>query len=314
MDVEVLDTCNVCDSRKIFPVDVENNICKCRSCGYVFDNPRPTTSAIVEFYSMPTKYDSWLSAEGERDALWKRRLRKLKRVSKQGTLLDVGSGIGQFLYHAKPFFTKVFGTEVSSSAIEIAAGKYGLELIEGDLSDIEFGHNVVFDNVTLFHVLEHVPDPRKTIQKCWSLLSNGGVLVVAVPNDILSFGRRLKTGVKILLRRMGVRRFREPGKLGLPKIVLDGSSDEIHLSHFTPSVLQRLLEGSGFLILKDSLDPYYVASGIKLFRYHCLYVFSMIVKFVLRRNIYATIWMVAKKVSSAGSNAHRNDHANRPFG
>jgi SAM-dependent methyltransferase len=314
MDVEVLDTCNVCDSRRLVPVDVENNIWRCRSCGYVFDNPRPTSLEIAAFYSKPTQYDSWLSAEGARDALWRRRLRKLTTVSKQGTLLDIGAGTGQFLYHARSFFTQVSGTEVSKSAIETAKEKYELELIEGDVTDIEFGRHVVFDNITLFHVLEHVPNPRKTIERCWSLLSDGGVVVVAAPNDILSFSRRLKTRVKILLRRIGVRRFTEPGKLGLSRIALDGSSDEIHLSHFTPSVLRRLLENSGFLILKESLDPYYVATGIRLFRCHCLYMLAQLVKLVLRRNVYATIWIAGKKVVSTSHHDERHDPVDRTLG
>lgn len=300
---EVLDKCNVCGSQQIVSVDEDNNICQCHSCGYVFDSPRPTAREISAFYSRPTQYDPWLSAEGTRDALWKRRLKRLSKIRKHGTLLDVGTGIGQFLYHAKPFFTEVFGSEVSSSAIEIAKEKYGLELTEGDVTGLDFGRKVVFDNITLFHVLEHVPDPRETVRKCCSLLSDGGVLVIAVPNDIQSLGRNLKRKVKTFLRAIGVRRFSDPGKLGLPKIVLDGTIGEIHLSHFKPSVLRRLLEDSGFKVLEESLDPYYVANGTKLFLYRCLYGLALSAKFVLRKNVYPTMWVVGEKVdrtSSAG--------------
>lgn len=296
MECEVLDRCNLCDSLQIHSVDAENNICECLSCGYVFDSPRPTSNELDKFYSRATQYDPWLSEEAARDGLWERRLRKLRRTSREGTLLDVGAGIGQFLCHAKPFFTRVVGTEVSDSAIRIAKAKYGLELIKGDLANIEFADDVAFDNITAFHVLEHVPDPRKTVRACWRLLGSGGILLVAVPNDILSLNRRLKTGVKKVLRKMGVRKFRDPGKSGLRKITLDGSLDEIHLSHFTPSVLQRLLEGSGFRILEKSLDPYYVAHGIRLLCCHCCYAVSTCMEVVLRRNVYETIWMVGEKV------------------
>ena len=296
MKMESLDRCNVCDSTEIRSVDAENRICTCLSCGYVFDSPRPAATEIGDYYSGPAKYDSWLSEESARDVLWKRRLGKLRRRSKGGTLLDVGAGIGQFLHHAKPFFTKVTGTEVSDSAARLARSKYGLDLVRGNLTSIEIGADGLYDNITMFHVLEHVPNPKKTIRACWRLLRERGVLVVAVPNDILSLSRRSKTRVKKLLWRIGVRRSGDPGALGLKKIALDGSLDEIHLSHFTPSVLQHLLENSGFRVLESSLDPYYVASGLKLLRCRCCYGIAACVQFILGRNIYETIWMVGEKV------------------
>lgn len=297
--VEELDKCNICGSSQIISVDVDNNICECQSCAYVFDSPRPTAQAISEFYSKPTQYDSWLVAESARDVLWGRRLKKLKKICKRGSLLDVGTGIGQFIHHARPFFSKVSGSEVSSSAIEIAKNKYGLDLIEGDVTDIEFGQDICFDNITLFHVLEHVPDPWKTVQKCSALLSDGGVLVIAVPNDVLSFSRNFKSMLKRFLLRIGIRRFSDPGKLGLPKIQLDGSMDELHLSHFRPSVLQRLLEDSGFQIIANSLDPYYVASGFRCLRHQIYYLLASLIKLVLRKNIYVTIWIAGEKIAVA---------------
>ncbi len=298
MEMETLRGCSLCGSSRIDSLDAANNICKCRACGYVFDNPRPAPEEIGGFYSRPAKYDSWLAEEAARDALWKRRLKKLKRVSKEGSLLDVGSGIGQFLYHARPLFAKLSGTEVSDSAIRLAQAKYGVKLIKGGPEEVEAGGEGPFDNVTMFHVLEHVPNPKETIQVCRRLLRNGGVLAVAVPNDVLSASRRLRTGMKRLLRRLGFRRFRETGRLGLRKISLDGSLDEIHLSHFTPFVLKRLLEDSGFRVVESSLDPYYVACGVKLLRCRCCYAFAALVQLVLGRNIYETIWMVGEKAGT----------------
>lgn len=290
MKIETLDSCNLCNSYQIEMFDATCNICKCQSCGYIFDNPRPIVDELISFYSKPTKYDSWCSEEQARDSLWKRRLKKMEKTKKNGTLLDIGTGIGQFLHHARKYYIEVFGTEVSESAINIARDKYNLNIIKGEIENIQLGETT-FDNITLFHALEHVPNPRTVIEKCGSLLSSKGILIIAVPNDILS----LKAKIKIFLKHIRVKKFGNIGKLGLPKINLDGSLNEIHLSHFTPEVLKQLLERSGFFVVENSLDPYYAKNGVKLILHHLYYIFNLILMFVLKRNYYDTIWMVARK-------------------
>src|SRR4249920_452047 len=110
--LEVVAACNVCGSDRILKVDPEFNFCRCDSCGYVFDSPRPSVAAVARFYSQAGKYDSWLLQERARDLLWKRRLRKLLPHRAPGSLLDIGAGIGQFLHHAQPLFAQMTGTEI----------------------------------------------------------------------------------------------------------------------------------------------------------------------------------------------------------
>jgi SAM-dependent methyltransferase len=130
--------------------------------------------------------------------------------------------------------------------------------MRGEIESIDF-RGAAFEIITLFHVLEHVPDPKAVIEGCKSLLSGNGILVIAVPNDI----SWLRKKAIDLLKRIGVGRFATTDRLGLPRITLDGSLHEIHLSHFTPAVLRRLVEASGFAILEQSLDPYWAESGMK---------------------------------------------------
>ncbi len=244
----------------------------------------------MAFYSKPSKYDCWLAEAEARDRLWKGRLRRLLRTRKHGSLLDVGTGIGQFLKHARPHYTEVFGTEISNSAIELAAKKYGLSLYRGTIESIDFDGRS-FDNLTLFHVLEHVNDPAALIQKCHSLLSDGGVLVVAVPNDLNS----LRARVKRMLGRLGWKRFGRVGSSGLPRLTLDGSLDEIHLSHFTPAVLSRLLQECGFKVIDEGLDRYYVARGQARARQDIWYAICSVVNLVFHVNVYETILVIARK-------------------
>src|SRR6266478_701550 len=290
-DVEVLYACPLCEADSLGVLDSTANLCECKRCGYVFDNPRPTLAALIAFYSQPTKYDQWLAEEPARDALWMRRLRLLRPIVKPGSLLDVGAGIGQFLAVARPYFSEVCGTEVSESAIHIARQKYNLQLLAGEIQSVELG-NKKFDNITIFHVLEHVPNPKQVIERWASLLIDGGTLTIAVPNDLYSYrGKRF-------LRTLAARRFGRFARVGLPKIVLDGSLAEIHLSHFTPQVLRHLLERSGLSVIACTLDPYYVAAGFAERRSTGFYLCCRILNRIFRINVYDTMLLIARKVSS----------------
>ena len=289
MKTETLIACGICASREIETIDPVACLCRCRTCGYVFDNPRPTVDEIVRYYSKSSLFDSWMAEEAARNVLWQRRLRKMTRTRKAGSLLDIGAGTGQFLHLARPFFSEVFGTEVSTRAIEVARSTYGLQLIEGEIENIHFDRQ--FDNITLFHVLEHVPNPVRLVQLCRELLTDNGLLVVAVPNEIDSI--RLK--VLRFMRRSPGRGLKNVGRLGLPRIALDGSIGDIHLSHFTPKVLRRLLENNGFAVVNLSLDPEYVRGGIKRFLHDCYFQVMSLLYCGLGVNWYDATWITGRK-------------------
>jgi len=129
----------------------------------------------------------------------------VNRYGRGGRLLDVGTGIGQFLHFAR-FGYEVTGTEVSEQAIQIARVKYGLELRRGRIEELDFG-NRRFDVITLFHVLEHVHDPRRLLSRCRELLSTTGIVVVAVPNEIHGWKRPIKSALALSRRGLpGTRR------------------------------------------------------------------------------------------------------------
>ncbi|HEX3154321.1 MAG TPA: class I SAM-dependent methyltransferase [Candidatus Angelobacter sp.] len=285
---EIVLACNICGSEQIQKVDPDFNLCCCNSCGYVFDSPRPSFEEISAFYSQAGKYDAWLKEERARDLLWKRRLKKLLQSGARGSLLDIGAGYGQFLHHAQPFFSTVAGTEVSASAIAVAREKYGLELLAGQVEELDLPQQS-FDTITLFHVLEHVPDPGKLVALCHALLRPKGILAVAVPNDVLAWTSKIKK----IGKQLGLKPFQKFSlKLGIARA---GASREIHLSHFTPTVLRRLLENSGLHIMEESLDPFYVSRGIRLFLNSAYYAAHRALHSALRINRYDTIWMVARK-------------------
>jgi len=294
LDFERLSHCPLCGSAALIVLDEAYNLGRCDSCGYVLDNPRPTMESIIRFYSAKGKYDAWLDLRGPYDRLWRRRLKKLLKHARRGNLLDVGAGVGQFLAIARPHFAAVFGTEVSASGVEAAREQYGVELSHGLVETLDLDLES-FDNITLFHVLEHVPDPKALLARCRALLRDEGMLLICVPNDVAAWTSRMKAAG----RRLGPKPFRKFSPvMGLP---LAGTSREIHLSHFTPPVLRRALTESGFAVQDISLDPYFAAKGVRLALHSAYLALHTCLFRLLGVNGYDTIWAVAFKESRVGN-------------
>lgn len=97
--------------------------------------------------------------------------------SKKGKLLDIGAGTGDFLLVAKNNGWNITGVEPSEKAKEIAKSK-GVFFVEK--TNVLENHS--FDVITMWHVLEHVPDLDQQIKELKRLLKPSGTLIVAVPN------------------------------------------------------------------------------------------------------------------------------------
>ncbi len=119
----------------------------------------------------------------------KKKLRLITALSDgEQTLLDFGAGTGDFLTTAKNAQWKVEGVEPNKNA-RLKADKKGVRLVK-DLTSLKAKK---FKVITLWHVLEHLPDLKKQIADLTSMLDNKGTLVVAVPNfksfDAKHYGR-----------------------------------------------------------------------------------------------------------------------------
>ena len=111
---------------------------------------------------------------------------------------------------------------------EFGKKEYGLDLRQGTLEDHRF-QDGEFDMVTLWDVIEHLVDPKKTLAEAERVLKEDGLLIVNYP-DFGSFASR------ILGRKW-------------PFLL------SVHLIYFTPATIRRLLSKCGFEVVE--LRPYW---------------------------------------------------------
>ena len=107
----------------------------------------------------------------------KNKLKLINSQSQKGRILDIGAGVGDFLAVAKNDGWVTVGIEPNDKAKTIAKSK-GVSFVE-NTTELESNS---FDVITMWHVLEHVPDLEFQISELKRLIKANGTLIVAVPN------------------------------------------------------------------------------------------------------------------------------------
>jgi 2-polyprenyl-3-methyl-5-hydroxy-6-metoxy-1,4-benzoquinol methylase len=151
--------------------------------------PQPSKDKLPEYY----KSEDYIShTDSKRNLLenlyhlvkgisLKRKLKLINTIaSKDKTLLDVGCGTGDFLQIAMNNGWNVFGIEPNDQARKIANIKSNNSAFKIEKL-LEFESNT-FDAITLWHVLEHLPNLEEHISIFKRLLKPDGLLIIAVPN------------------------------------------------------------------------------------------------------------------------------------
>lgn len=242
-------------------LDAYFDVVKCAQCGFVFTNPRPTAESLGCFYPDSARYyqpnkKRILTETGFKSG-WRGRLRQsllanyfdydlpafpklcdtlvwqlfrsklytshLPRWIEDGRLLDVGCAWGGYLWRMQQLGWEVHGVELNARAVAFAQQELGLTSIRaGSIDNLDYPEDF-FDVVHLSMVLEHVPDPLKTLSKLGRLLKDNGQLILSVP-DIEGVEARL---------------FKEKSyTLQVPQ----------HLSHFSPATIRDCLASAGFAV------------------------------------------------------------------
>lgn len=169
----------------------EFSVVRCITCSFAFTNPRPDESVIGQYYQSEDYISHNDQAKGNLSIIYrfvrKYMLRKKCLLlsnylsdKKDPKLLDYGCGTGEFLARARRSGFKTFGVEPEKNARTHAKGK-GLYVADS-LDQLTMRSKIKkFDVITLWHVLEHVPDINQLLVKFNDILPVNGLIVVAVP-------------------------------------------------------------------------------------------------------------------------------------
>jgi len=156
-------------------------ILRCRSCGFGFRQGRSSPQELRDLYRQmdPNVYESEMQG---RDRTARKHMKIVERHVRPGRILDVGCASGLFLHRALKSGWDITGVEPSEALYSEArirlGGKGQLECTTLEEAGLQTG----FDAVTLWDVLEHVPDPRGFLRLCRGLLKHGGYLFLNVPD------------------------------------------------------------------------------------------------------------------------------------
>jgi len=127
------------------------------------------------------------------DAFKRQRANRLdRRMEGPGKILDIGCGNGRFLSFMRDLGHQIYGLEMVGASADRAGEIAGLQLKLGHLEADDFSLNT-FDAITLYHVFEHLTEPKKYLKIISDILKPGGYLVMSFPN-IDSFQSRLFKG------------------------------------------------------------------------------------------------------------------------
>lgn len=137
--------------------------------------------------------------------------------------MDIGCGAGFFIACLRRYGWDVKGIDIYEWATEFARKKLKLNVFTGIVEDNQF--NEKYNIITMYHILEHLPNPIRSLKKVSEIIADVGVLIIKGPN-LASFDR--------LWHGKNWRGY------DLPR----------HLYHFTLQSYRMTLEKAGFSVQK----------------------------------------------------------------
>jgi len=168
----------------------EFTVVRCRGCGLMRTNPRPTPETIGFYY--PEDYGPYVittvsPGKNSRFRTLKERARRLLRLNVNalpsmpvGRMLEIGCASGAFLHEMAQKGWQVQGIEFSQTAAD-RSRKLGYSVYEGQIETAP-APGEPFDLVVGWMVLEHLHNPVQALRKVHAWTRPGGWLVLSVPN------------------------------------------------------------------------------------------------------------------------------------
>ena len=250
-----------------------DQVVKCKHCGLMYINPRIKPELIIQGYSEGTD-ETFISQVEGREKTFARGLKfiekyALKNEKKPGKILDIGTAGGSFLHVAKQAGWEVHGLELNKWLCNWAKEHYDLDIQSGTLFEQHYPDNT-FDVITLWDVLEHVPDPSAILQECNRILKEGGVIALNVPDSASWMAKILQSKWVFLL--------------------------SVHLYYFTPSTMKKILEKNNFSLLAKKphfqiLQLGYLTMRMKAYSPFLHKVGATFVKLLHMKNLQIPYWL-----------------------
>ena len=195
-ETQPISTCPVCSSDTQYSTDEVSvygaPYVRCSTCAHVYVSKRPTAAALERFYRKSTSYASTYVdanlAQRRIEQIAKPKLdwvldcyKLLHKGCKPEYILDVGAGGGHFVKVCVDNGIDADGLELSNTSRDFALKAFGLNLLDISL-DERFTPPRQPDVITLWGLIEHVPNPLDLLVSAHRIVARGGLVVASSPN------------------------------------------------------------------------------------------------------------------------------------
>lgn len=155
---------------------------RCNDCSMVYLNPIMNENATVDYYTnLNTGQGEVVSSDNKfYTEIYSLGLNSIQNYKEGRKILDIGCSTGFFLDIAKSKGWDTFGLELGIEEAKIAEQK-GHSIYQTTIQGLD--ESFVFDVVTMWDVLEHIPDGILQLEMIKKHLSSGGVLFFQIPNS-----------------------------------------------------------------------------------------------------------------------------------
>jgi 2-polyprenyl-3-methyl-5-hydroxy-6-metoxy-1,4-benzoquinol methylase len=231
--------CRVCRSplREVLFVISDNKVVRCLRCRHVYLDVIHTSETLRQMYedygdSGLNFYFQGIDQEVTSNLdIYLRRCRQYVGNHRKLRLLDIGCGTGTLMTRAAIQGFDCQGIEICEGLAQVARRQFA-NRVHGDfLNRLNFPANSI-DVVTMYDLIEHLPDPAGELHLVHGLLKPGGILFMLTPNDDALFRR-----IARMAYHCSFHNYDRPMKA----LYYDH-----HLSYFTTSSLTTLIQTVGF--------------------------------------------------------------------
>jgi ubiquinone/menaquinone biosynthesis C-methylase UbiE len=171
-----------CPTLRLESAELRFTLRRCSGCGLAFTSPRPSPADMDLLYSsqyFPAKLTSGAGTISR--STTRERISFVRKYVPRGSVLDIGTGLGGFLMALPVDDFEVHGLEPYHGLFTSVPERIRSRIKFESFDSADFTE-ASFDLITLWNVLEHLPQPLACLQKTFRLIKPGGHLILEVPN------------------------------------------------------------------------------------------------------------------------------------